>query len=85
MFHVLPILGKPPGRRRHRIAPGILLSQTSMILFVSDMHFGRGSRAEERASEAALMTCLRSYETTAEGLYLVGDVFPAVSRGWRSS
>ncbi len=46
-----------------------------MILFVSDMHFGRGSRAEERASEAALIACLRSYETTAEGLYLVGDVF----------
>ena len=46
-----------------------------MILFVSDMHFGRGSRAAERASEAALIACLRSYETTAEGLYLVGDVF----------
>ncbi len=75
MFHVFPILGKPPGRRRHRIAPGILLSQKSMILFVSDMHFGRGGRAEERAGEAALIACLRSYETTAEGLYLVGDVF----------
>ena len=46
-----------------------------MILFVSDMHFGRGSRAEERASEAALVACLRTYETTVERLYLVGDVF----------
>ena len=46
-----------------------------MILFVSDMHFGRGSPAEERASEAALVACLRSYEATVERLYLVGDVF----------
>ena len=46
-----------------------------MILFVSDIHFGRGNRAEERASEAALVACLRTYETTIERLYLVGDVF----------
>ncbi len=46
-----------------------------MILFVSDMHFGRGSPAEERASEAALVACLRAYEASAERLYLVGDVF----------
>ena len=46
-----------------------------MILFVSDMHFGRGSRAEERANEAALTACLRSFDATVEGLYLVGDVF----------
>ena len=46
-----------------------------MILFVSDIHFGRGSPAEERASEAALVACLRTYDTTVEQLYLVGDVF----------
>ena len=46
-----------------------------MVLFVSDMHFGRKSRAEERASEAALIDCLRAFETTVERLYLVGDVF----------
>ena len=46
-----------------------------MILFVSDMHFGRGSPAEERVSEAALVTCLRAYEASVEALYLVGDVF----------
>jgi UDP-2,3-diacylglucosamine hydrolase len=46
-----------------------------MILFVSDMHFGRGNRAEERASEAALIACLQSYEARIERLYLVGDVF----------
>lgn len=46
-----------------------------MILFVSDIHFGRGSQAEERASEAALVACLRAYEDVIEHLYLVGDVF----------
>lgn len=46
-----------------------------MILFVSDMHFGRESRTRERADEAALIDCLRSYETVIERLYLVGDVF----------
>lgn len=46
-----------------------------MILFVSDMHFGRGNGADERTDEAALIACLRSYETAVERLYLVGDVF----------
>ena len=46
-----------------------------MVLFVSDMHFGRNSQAEERATEAALIACLRSFDATVEGLYLVGDVF----------
>ncbi len=46
-----------------------------MVLFVSDMHFGLGSRAEERAVEAALVACLRSFEARTSHLYLVGDVF----------
>ncbi len=46
-----------------------------MILFVSDMHFGRGAQAAERAGEADLVACLHAQEAVAEGLYLVGDVF----------
>lgn len=46
-----------------------------MILFVSDIHFGQGTAAEERSNEADLIACLRSFEDTVEGLYLVGDVF----------
>lgn len=46
-----------------------------MILFVSDMHFGRGDAAMQRASEAELIACLRAYEAEVEALYLVGDVF----------
>ncbi len=46
-----------------------------MILFVSDMHFGRGDRATQRTSEADLIACLRAQEAEVEALYLVGDVF----------
>lgn len=45
-----------------------------MMLFVSDMHFGRG---ECRASEDALIACLRAHARDAAGLYLLGDVFDA--------
>ena len=60
-----------------------------MVLFVSDMHFGRGTRAEARASEAALISCLRSYASRVQHLYLVGDVFEEyieyrrlIPKGW---
>ena len=46
-----------------------------MILFVSDMHFGRGDAETQRASEADLLDCLRAHAEEAEALYLVGDVF----------
>ncbi len=39
------------------------------------MHFGQDDPARNRASEAALIACLRHYEAQAERLYLVGDVF----------
>lgn len=39
------------------------------------MHFGRGSAAQERAKEAALIDCLRGREDRAERLILLGDVF----------
>ena len=46
-----------------------------MILFVSDVHLGRGSYAEDRGEEQALVQCLNSYEDLARGLVLLGDVF----------
>ena len=46
-----------------------------MVLFFSDMHFGRGERADERAKEAALLDCLKAHADAVEHLYLVGDVF----------
>ncbi len=46
-----------------------------MILFLSDMHFGRGAPAHERAKEAALIDCLDAHADQVEHLYLVGDVF----------
>jgi UDP-2,3-diacylglucosamine hydrolase len=46
-----------------------------MILFVSDMHFGRGDAATCRVSEAALLDCLDAHAADVEALYLVGDVF----------
>lgn len=48
-----------------------------MILFVSDMHFGRGADASERAKEAALIECLNAHADGVDHLYLVGDVFDA--------
>jgi len=46
-----------------------------VILFVSDMHFGRGAREQERAKERALVRCLEAHADQTEHLYLVGDVF----------
>ena len=46
-----------------------------MILFVSDMHFGRGAPRTERKKEAALIECLEAHADRVEHLYLVGDVF----------
>lgn len=46
-----------------------------MILFVSDVHFGRGPRDRERAKERALVQCLEAHAERVEHLYLVGDVF----------
>ncbi|MDZ4700509.1 MAG: UDP-2,3-diacylglucosamine diphosphatase [Rhodothermales bacterium] len=46
-----------------------------MVLFVSDMHFGRGDRQTERHHEAALLQCLRHHEARTSHLVLLGDVF----------
>ena len=46
-----------------------------MILFCSDMHFGRGTYAEEREEERALIACLSAHFDQVRGLVLVGDVF----------
>ena len=52
-----------------------------MLLFLSDLHLGRGSAAESAASERDAIALLRAHEDAvcgagAEGgLYLVGDVF----------
>lgn len=46
-----------------------------MVLFVADMHFGRGDALEQRASEAELIACLRAQADDVRALYLVGDVF----------
>lgn len=46
-----------------------------MVLFVSDMHFGKGPRAQEREKEAALISCLQAQADAVDHLYLLGDVF----------
>ena len=46
-----------------------------MIIFVSDMHFGRGSRATERNEELSLISLLHSVEAEIKHLFLLGDVF----------
>lgn len=46
-----------------------------MIIFVSDMHFGRGDLPTERREERSLISCLESYEAEITHLFLLGDVF----------
>ena len=50
-----------------------------MTLFLSDLHLGRGTPAEQVAAERDLVALLRAYEdeivNEGGGLYLVGDVF----------
>lgn len=46
-----------------------------MILFISDMHFGRADLATEKMHEASLIACLRHFEDQIDHLFLVGDVF----------
>lgn len=46
-----------------------------MTVFVSDMHFGRGSRREERSVEDDLIACLEAHRSEMDGLVLLGDVF----------
>lgn len=46
-----------------------------MVLFVSDIHFSRYDDPAARASEAALIRCLRTFEGEVRHLYLLGDVF----------
>nr|WP_260157037.1 UDP-2,3-diacylglucosamine diphosphatase [Salinibacter ruber] len=46
-----------------------------VVLFVSDMHFGRGARSAERTKEAALVECLKAHASDIDHLYLLGDVF----------
>ena len=50
-----------------------------VTLFLSDLHLGRGTRAESRAAERDTVALLRAYEReiveTGGALYLVGDVF----------
>jgi UDP-2,3-diacylglucosamine hydrolase len=46
-----------------------------LVLFLSDIHFGRRDRPAERAKEDALLACLSAHADRVEHLYLVGDVF----------
>lgn len=46
-----------------------------MILFISDIHFGRGGRQNDQVVEDDLVAFLRSQESSVEALYLLGDVF----------
>lgn len=46
-----------------------------MIIFLSDIHLGRGDRTADRDREADLLACLRAHQDEVEALYLVGDVF----------
>lgn len=46
-----------------------------MVLFFSDIHFGRSGADAERANEAALIACLQAHAEAVAHLYLLGDVF----------
>lgn len=46
-----------------------------MVLFVSDMHFGREDAHIEQEHERALLACLRAFKADASHLVLLGDVF----------
>lgn len=48
-----------------------------VILFLSDLHFGRRSDADDRAHERALVACLEAHFDRATHLFLLGDVFEA--------
>ena len=48
-----------------------------MVLFLSDLHFGKGTRAEEAALERDLLAFLSAHAEAVEALYLVGDVYDA--------
>ena len=52
--------------------------RVAVVLFVSDMHFGRStSPRTEREAESDLVDCLRAHRDRLTHLYLVGDVFDA--------
>lgn len=53
------------------------LNLPNVVLFVSDMHFGRRSEAVERAKEVALIDCLSAHAGDVQHLFLLGDVFDA--------
>ena len=46
-----------------------------MIYFASDIHLGSGDRDTQRATEQRFVEWLSSIESTAEVLFLVGDIF----------
>ena len=48
-----------------------------MILFFSDLHFGRLSPSDDRASERALVACLEAHASQTTHLILLGDLFEA--------
>lgn len=45
-----------------------------MILFISDVHLGRGA-ADDRRVEQDLIACLDAHQDRTEHLYLLGDLF----------
>ncbi|MEL7169276.1 MAG: UDP-2,3-diacylglucosamine diphosphatase [Bacteroidota bacterium] len=48
-----------------------------MILFLSDLHLGRGTPAESRAAERDVCALLDAHADALDALVLVGDVFDA--------
>lgn len=48
---------------------------TLLVLFFSDIHFGKKDRANERKNEAVLIDCLAAHQKEVTHLYLLGDVF----------
>lgn len=48
-----------------------------MLLFVSDVHLGRGTPTERRASERELVALLEHHADEAEHVVLLGDLFNA--------
>lgn len=60
------------GRRGHASNPHRL---SSVILILSDIHFGKRSREGERSKEQDLLEMIDHFKTHLRDLFLLGDVF----------
>lgn len=70
------MLSSAPGQPSTPRQPNSLSQNLlAVYLLVSDIHFGKGSREEEREKESDLLRLIDRYHDDLDGLILLGDVF----------